>query len=127
MLQVKGKHTHTRLVSEDHTRVVATSRSAELQTSAAVGAELEGGRSAAVAVPPHHVGSTLTLSAAGVTHGAERALRVTLAFWEMESNKGEALERPACLDRPWRECEELGTSRGLFRSSRIKRFSSVKA
>lgn len=84
--------------------MAATSGSAELLTSAAAGSELEGGRSATVAVPPHHVGTTLTLSAAGLTHGAERALRVTLAFWEREANKGEASGQPAGSDRsPERE------------------------
>lgn len=90
-LQARGKHTP--LVSEAHTHSQA---SAGPPTSAAAGSELERGRSAAVAVPPDHVGTAPALAAAGVAHGAERALRVTLAFWEMESNKGEALELPAC-------------------------------
>lgn len=51
-------------------------------TSAAVGPEMEGGWGARVAVPPDHVGATLALAAVWVTHGAERALRVTLALWE---------------------------------------------
>lgn len=43
---------------------------------------MEGGRGARVAVPPDHVGAALALAAVWVTHGAERALRVTLALWE---------------------------------------------
>lgn len=56
-------------------------------TFAAVGAELERRRGAAVAAPAHHVGAALTLTPAGVAHGAEGALGVTLAFWEMESEQ----------------------------------------
>lgn len=55
-------------------------------TSAAVGPEMKGGRGARVAVPPDHVGATLALAAVWVTHGAERALRVTLALWETRRN-----------------------------------------
>lgn len=61
-------------------------------TSAAVGSELKRGRSTSVTVPANHVGATLTLTAAGITHCAEGPLRITLAFWEMESNTGYALE-----------------------------------
>lgn len=56
------------------------------QTSAAVGSEVEGGGGAGVAVPADHVGATLALAAVGVTHGAERTLRVTLALWEARGN-----------------------------------------
>lgn len=56
-------------------------------TSAAVGSKLKRGRRTPVTVPADHVGAALTLPAVGVAHGAERALRVTLAFWEMASDK----------------------------------------
>lgn len=56
-------------------------------TSAAIGSKMEGGGGTLVTVTAYNVGATLALSAVGVTHGAERALRVTLAFWEMESKK----------------------------------------
>lgn len=58
-------------------------------TTAAVGPEMEGGRGARVAVPPDHVGATLALAAVGVTHSAERALRVTLALWETGGSERE--------------------------------------
>lgn len=51
-------------------------------TSAAAGSEQVGARGTLVTVPAHHVGATLTLPAAGVTHRAEGALRVTLACWK---------------------------------------------
>jgi len=57
-------------------------------TSAATGSKMVGGRGAAVAVPAHHVGPTLTLPAAGVTHRAEGALGVTPARWETECKEG---------------------------------------
>lgn len=53
-------------------------------TPAAGGAELVSGRGAAVAVPAHDVGSTLTLPSTGLAHRAERTLRVTLACWEID-------------------------------------------
>lgn len=51
-------------------------------TSAAAGAEQVGGGGTPVTVPSHHVGATLALPAARITHGAEGSLRVTLARWE---------------------------------------------
>lgn len=52
-------------------------------TSAAGGAKLVSGRGATVAVPAHDVGSALTLAAAGLTQCTYRAVRVTLACWEI--------------------------------------------
>lgn len=103
-------------------------------TSATVGSELVRGRSTSVTVPTDHVGATLTLTPAGVTHGAEGALRITLAFWEMESNTGDTLKTTNKLQQILcgrvtmtdlramsEECEEEEeTSRVLFRRSRIK-------
>ncbi|KAG7255343.1 hypothetical protein CRUP_007252, partial [Coryphaenoides rupestris] len=43
-----------------------------------------GGGGAVVAVAPDHVGATLALPSAGVTHGTEGALGVTLAGWRGE-------------------------------------------
>lgn len=63
-------------------------------TSAAVGSKLERGWGTTVAVPSHHVGATLALAAVWVTHGAEGALRVTLALWEMESKHRKHTVRP---------------------------------
>lgn len=57
-------------------------------TFAAGGSELKSSWSTSVAVPADHVGATLTLTPVGVTHCAEGALRITLAFWEMELNTG---------------------------------------
>ena len=48
--------------------------------------------SALVAASADDVWATLTLTAAGVTHSAEGALRVTLALWEMGFNRGEELD-----------------------------------
>lgn len=51
-------------------------------TSAATGSKQVGGRGTFVTVPAYYIGATLALPAAGITHRAERALRVTLACWE---------------------------------------------
>jgi len=50
-------------------------------TSAAGGAEEERGGGAAVTVPADDAGPTAALTPAGLTHGAEGPLRVTLACW----------------------------------------------
>lgn len=61
-------------------------------TSAAIGSELEGSRSTSVTVPADHIGAALTLTPAGITHGAKGALRITVAFWEMYSNTTDMLD-----------------------------------
>lgn len=68
----------------------------EFLTSAATWSKLERSWSTSVTVPANHVGSTLTLTPAGITHRAEGALRVTLAFWEM-SNTGDILDQQAAV------------------------------
>ena len=67
-------------------------KNTEQLTSAAVGSEKVGGGGTLITVSADHVGPTLALPAAGVAHGAQRALRVTLACWEMESMRGGELE-----------------------------------
>lgn len=78
----------------------ADARLIRVLTFAAVGSKLERGWSTPVAVPTDHVGATLTLTPAGITNGAEGALRVTLAFWEMETNTSDMLDgQQASTDR----------------------------
>lgn len=99
-------------------------------TSAAVGSKLVRGWSTSVTVPTDHVGTTLTLTPAGVTHGAERALRVTLAFWEMgvqhrrDVKTTYKLQQMLCermtmtdLKATPEACEEDETSQVLFKRS----------
>lgn len=52
-------------------------------TSAAGGAEQEHSRGTVVTVPAHNVGSTLALTATGLTHCTTRTLWVALACWEI--------------------------------------------
>ena len=65
-------------------------------TSAAVGSKLVGSGGAAVAVPAGHVGSTLALPAAGLTHRAQGPLRVTLACWGERESKEERMKFVFC-------------------------------
>lgn len=58
----------------------------QVLTFAASGSEVKCSWSTSVAVPADHTGATLTLTPIGVAHCAEGALRITLAFWEMEFN-----------------------------------------
>lgn len=76
-------------------------------TSAAGRAEQVGGWGALVTVPAHYVGSTPALTAAGLAHGAEGTLGVTLARWR--------------TGREELKCEFFGVNRpALFKASRFR-------